>query len=368
MSVSTAKTEAGSVADVAAELRAGLAGDPRLVIYFSSSLHDPAALATAMKDAFPESRLLGCTSSGEIISGAMTKNAVVAMGLGAEIVGEVALTVARGVKAGDPIPGALEALGSELGVDLRDADPEEYVGILLIDGLTTAEEKVNDRIGDRTNVLFVGASAGDDLKFERTHVMLDGEAIEDAAALALLKPSVPFGIIRTQSFKVGGPVLRATKVDTDTRTVLEFDGKPAAQAYADALHVSLEKLPEEFPSHPLGLLAGDDIFVRSPGQVVDGGLTFYCQVLEGMDMHVLDNTDIIGDTRVAVAQKADELGGLSGLVNFNCVFRTLELERRGLCEAYGALFEEVPTVGFSTYGESYIGHVNQTATMLAFGR
>ncbi len=58
--------------------------------------------------------------------------------------------------------------------------------------------------------------------------------------------------------------------------------------------------------------------------------------------------------------------GISGVVNFNCILRTLELGQKGLTEDYGKVFEKVPTVGFSTYGEQYIGHINQTATMLVF--
>ena len=48
--------------------------------------------------------------------------------------------------------------------------------------------------------------------------------------------------------------------------------------------------------------------------------------------------------------------------------RALPVEEKQQCDAYGALFAEVPTIGFSTYGESYIGHINQTSTMLVFGR
>ena len=36
------------------------------------------------------------------------------------------------------------------------------------------------------------------------------------------------------------------------------------------------------------------------------------------------------------------------------------------CEAYGELFSKTPTVGFSTYGEAYLGHINQTSTILIF--
>ena len=60
------------------------------------------------------------------------------------------------------------------------------------------------------------------------------------------------------------------------------------------------------------------------------------------------------------------LGGYSAMINFNCILRTLELQQKWPYQEYGELFPDVPTIGFSSYGEEYIGHINQTATMLVF--
>ena len=67
-----------------------------------------------------------------------------------------------------------------------------------------------------------------------------------------------------------------------------------------------------------------------------------------------------------LAAKVRELGSVSAIVNFNCMFRTLELQSKNQTDDYGKLFADIPTIGLSTYGESYIGHMNQTATMLLF--
>jgi len=139
------------------------------------------------------------------------------------------------------------------------------------------------------------------------------------------------------------------------------------QAYAKALGVPVGQAHEHFMRNPVGLIVEGEPYVRSPQQIKNEAMVFYCGVKEGMELSLLESTDIISDTRGALDRTAQQLGGISGIINFNCILRTLDLQQQNLSASYGKLFADIPTVGFSTYGEQYIGHINQTATMLAFG-
>jgi hypothetical protein len=85
-----------------------------------------------------------------------------------------------------------------------------------------------------------------------------------------------------------------------------------------------------------------------------------------MKLYLLESTDIVVDTKRSVKNKAAKMGKLSGIINFHCILRTLELESKGMTDDYGKIFSDIPTIGFSTYGEEFIGHINQTSTMLVF--
>ncbi len=157
---------------------------------------------------------------------------------------------------------------------MADLDFRKYVGIILVDGLSGAEERLMDRIGDLTNVSFVGGSAGDDLKFQKTFVFAGNTSYTDAAVLALVKPKNGFDFIKTQSFRTTDKKLVATKVNAAAREVIEFDDKPASVAYAEAVGTSVENAPNCFMSNPVGLMVEGEPYVRSP-QRMDG---------EGMDV------------------------------------------------------------------------------------
>ena len=365
MGIKVAQLSLGT-ADAGADLAVQL-GKPSVVVYFASPKYDAEALAKSVAAAFPTSTTFGCTSSGELVSGSMTKGAIVAMGFEADVVSRVEVGLIPGIKASvDGINRTFADWERRIGTKMLDLDPERWIGLVLVDGLSGAEERVMDRIGDLTNVNFIGGSAGDDVAFKQTFVASAGQAQSDAAVLALFECPNGFDVIKTQSFHASRHVLVPTKVDKAAREVIEFNGKPAVGAYAEALGVKPEDLAGQFMAHPLGLMIGGEPFVRSPQQVIGDKIRFYCGVDEGMKLAVLDSTGIVDDTTASLGSALKRNPGARGLLNFNCILRTLELEATGQTDEYGKVFDVVPTVGFSTYGEEYMGHINQTATMVLF--
>ena len=127
----------------------------KMVIFFASTAHEPAAVSRAMNDAFPEALVFGCSTSGEITSGKMLKGSLVAMAFTSEAVADVAVGVVPNVSQASSkgIADVFGAFEKHCGVRSHDMDFSEYVGLVLVDGMSAAEERVMDRIGDLTNVL-----------------------------------------------------------------------------------------------------------------------------------------------------------------------------------------------------------------------
>lgn len=366
MGVSTAFSTAREPDTCARELRR-LAGDskPAFVLFFASTSVEPEALGAALRREFGEVASLGCTTAGEITSGRMLKDSVVLMAFDSDSVQAAHVRAIDNVDDGDSIRSCLDALTGAFGMSSAAADPQHYFGLVLHDGLSLAEEAVMARLGELTNLPFVGGSAGDDLKFETTTVFANFRPLHGTSVLAIVRPNGPYSILKSQSFRVLDKVLEATDVETAKRTVKAFDGHPAAERYAAALGMSVEQAAKSTRKHPLGIvLPNGEPFVRAVQRFRGQDLVLYCRIEEGTRVHLLEATDIVGQTRRDLQAAVDALGGCSALVNFHCIERTLELEAKGQVEDYAQLFSDIPSIGFSTYGESYIGHINQTSTML----
>lgn len=342
----------------------------KLLLFFASPIYDLDRMCSLIQETFENSIVLGCSTAGEIANGEMLDQSIVAMAFNTNVIADAKVEVIEELNRNPGVDQVFSSFGQHFDVSPIAMDPARYLGLVLIDGLSMRHEALMDQIGNNTNVYFVGGSAGDDSKYVKTYVCANGRAYIDSAVLVLLKmnENAEFGIIKSQSFKKLAPVLKATKVKPETREVIEFNNQPAILAYAEALGIdSAEDAPNYFMSNPLGLSVGEnDIFVRSPLRKIGTNMELFCNLLEGMEVNLLESTDIIEDTKLALDNKLEEFGSIEGIINFNCILRTQELEKKNQLQQYGQLFKDFQTTGFSTYGEEFIGHINQTATMLVF--
>lgn len=296
MNIITAESTKDTIEDVVQDIKQQI-GDfnAKMVLFFASAKFVPTQTAEKMQNAFGDALVFGCSTAGEIVSGKMLKNSVVAMAFNSEVIGDAKVKVVENLKEDSEVKGlekAFAAFEKHFEMPMQALDFHKYVGIVLIDGVSGAEERIMDRVGDLTNVLFVGGSAGDDLKFETTYVYANGKAYTNAVLLCLIKPKVNFSFIKTQSFCSLSKKLVATKVNELERTVIEFDNKPAAVAYAEAVGVSVDEASSRFMHNPVGLMVDDEPYVRSPQQIKGEQMVFYCHVLEGMPLSLLESQDM----------------------------------------------------------------------------
>ena len=362
-----------AVAELLERLDEQLAGRAaRVVLYFASTAYEPEELAGPISRHYPDACVLGCSTAGEF-----TDETTGTGGLSAVVLPEgvvVRAAAALGVLSDDPVggtDGAVAAIETRLGVPLRTLDCARHVGLVLVDGLHGVEEEVIDRISEAAPALdVVGGSAGDDLLFERTWVAVGDTVSMCGVALVVCEVVVPFRVVKTCSFRPSGRSLRVGAVDAASYTVLDFDGRPAAAAYADAVGVEPQALTSSvWLEHPLGLMIDGHPWIRSPQAVTaQGHLRLSANVVEGMVVELMNPGDLVTDTAVAIGEARAELGGVtSGAVAFNCILRRLELDARQCTDEFIEAFAGLPLAGFHTYGETWLGHVNQSLTAVVFG-
>jgi hypothetical protein len=161
-----------------------------------------------------------------------------------------------------------------------------------------------------------------------------------------------------------------TEADAARRIVFEIDGRPAAESYAQLIGVDVRSLdPARFATHPVLVLVDGTNYVRSIQKAnPDGSLTFYCAIEEGIILRGARGVDLVGNLDESFAAVRAAIGHPQLVVGSDCILRKLEITERGLIDRVEQVFRDNNTIGFSSYGEQYLGvHVNQTLTGIAIG-
>ncbi|MDR0736185.1 MAG: FIST C-terminal domain-containing protein [Zoogloeaceae bacterium] len=338
---------------------------PNALIFFCSPRYDHVALGRAIQSAF-DCPAIGCTTAGEILgSEGYIENALVCAAIASD-----RFTL-------KPIPiRDLRAFTSEANPRELDAlaylDRQRNFTLLLIDGLSMLEELVVSRVNNALRgVPLIGASAGDGLDFAHARVYHDGAFHENFAVVAVVETSLPFLPIHTQHFEPTEKRLVITEADVATRTVMEINGLPAAEEYANTVGLSLKKLtPQVFAAHPVMLRIGGEYYVRSIQKVnPDGSLRFFCAIDTGLVFTVAkSSTSLIARLEEKLAETRARIPHPALILGSDCILRRLEIRQHGELEKARAVLSQYPFIGFSTYGEQFGGiHVNHTLTALILG-
>lgn len=367
-------TEIGDAALAADDLRRQL-DQPNLslVLVFCSEEYRENGFGEAVKAAFPGSIVVGCTTAGEIAPAGYRYNGVSGLSFAApDFFAEA--TLLPSVHDFDIAAGNAEAIRCVDLLDARTEDDAHYqnIGIVLIDGLSQREEVVMTCLdGALGRIPLFGASAGDELRFERTSVLFDGAFHDDAAVLTLLSTNRPFKIFRSQHFVASDEKMVVTAADPARRVVNEINAEPAVEEYARITGLDVDRLsPMDFATNPLLVRLGGAEYVRSIQKAnPDGSLSFYCAIDEGLVLTLASGQDMISNVEQLFVDIRDEIGEPEAVLAFDCVLRRLELEHVQQLHKMTPIFGRNRVTGFCSFGEQFASmHVNQTFTGIAIGQ
>jgi hypothetical protein len=346
--------------------------DTELVLFFCSSEYDLGTLAIEIDRWFGGSQIMGCTTAGEIGPSGYRDHSLVGASFSKAICTAVTGHLERlqtfATTEGESL---CQSLLQKLEAKAPQATEQNSFAFLLVDGLSVREEAVARALQNALGrVPLAGGSAGDGMKFGKTHVYLDKAFRTDSAALTLITTPLPFKVFKTQHFVPTEHRLVITGADTARRIVKEINGLPAAHAYARILGIDETDVdPRRFAASPVVVMIGGNDYVRSIQKAnPDGSLTFYCAIEEGLVLRVARGVNLMENLEQTLAEIEGEIGPLEFLLSCDCILRRLEVLEGHLEGRVGEVLKQNRAVGFSTYGEQFRGvHVNQTLTGIALG-
>ncbi|UQA55011.1 FIST signal transduction protein [Polyangium aurulentum] len=348
--------------EAARELLDELGAPPDLVLLFASAHLDPErVLAGVAQEIPPEARLVGCSSCAEIDGNEALTGSVTLMGIA---LGAVRCETFR-------LEGPVDdpaAAGRAFGERVRAFDPA--VVFLFPDGLALNHvqflQAMQETLG--ASLPIVGGVPSDMAQFVRTTEFEGRSAFSGGVVAAALSGPVDVVTGARAGFQPVGSPRTCTRVEGGRR-VLELDGEPALSIYRHYLGPRAAEMPEVGIEFPLGIVGGTIGNHRLPASEAISLIRAVSGVDEASDA-LLCLGEMPEGARVCMtrATKEDLLRAAEEACDaallamprpevaffFDCMGRKLVLGSRykeEIRRAFARLGDDVPKVGFYTYGE-----------------
>lgn len=325
-------------------------------VFGASSYMEKSEPFTELKVKFPTSKIIGCSTAGEIMDAAINDET-----LSGAIVkfDKTCLETAFA-----PVSRADESFSAGVKIAQMLNKPMLRGILVLSDGLNVNGSELVRGINSvlSSEVKVTGGLAGDGAHFRKTWVLKDGLPESNfVSAVGLYGENIKIGHGSRGGWDIFGPERKITK--SKGNQLFELDGKPALELYKNYLGELANELPASALSFPLALRSNYSDKKRIVRTILNideasNSMIFAGDVAEGSLAQLMrTNYDHLIDGASEAAEMANrENHGEEDLlcISISCVGRRLVLGERAE-EELEAVLDEMQTntaqIGFYSYGE-----------------
>jgi hypothetical protein len=343
------------------QIRERLSGTPDALIVFAAPDTDHAALLETLAAATGTRTIVGCSTAGEFTSDGAGQGLTNVTAIRAA---DIRFAAAVGTGLSRDQRGAARAIAA----DFRGTALQEFpyrAALVLVDALAGHTEELVDALTLETggSYRFFGGGAGDDARFQRTHVFCGTRVHTDAVVALEIVSRKPVGIGARHGWTPASPPLRVTQ--SDASRVVSLNAAPAVEAFEEHAEDTTQPFDR---TDPLPFFLHNIVGVETPsgyklrvplGIAEDGGIVCAAEVPAGATTHIMSTGEAsaaeaaAAATRDAMEQVTRDGGTPKAALFFDCVATRLRLGRgfenelAAVSDALGG----VPFAGFNSHGQ-----------------
>lgn len=368
---SVAYSANSDVVEAFRDIKAQIEGDgqgvaPKMII-FSSCFEHFETITKMLKEEYPEATTIGTTSFINCTNKGYSEKAVSAIILfdGIECASGVLLEAnVYPMRYVEEIEKAVRNLHSS----------DNTICFEFSTAFYGCEELVQDTyrsVLNQRGIPIIGGSAGAELTLSTTRVSLNGTVYNNASVFVLIhNKDGKIRLYKENIFKPTNHILVATDVDCDERAVYEYNGKPAAEAVAEALMIPVSELSKSAFMHPVGRISGDNIYITETKEVLpDGGITYFARIYGRTRLALLELDDIPKVWNDTAEKIKSENPNPSFVLMVHCLARSQYFLQNNMFDEFTEKLNEEYGNYFliSGYGEQFnFEHLNQTMLLAVF--
>ncbi|MBN1793939.1 MAG: FIST C-terminal domain-containing protein [Candidatus Omnitrophica bacterium] len=336
---------------------------------FASSRYAPEDLLRGIKTVLGAVPVIGATTAGELSPKGVDSDTCIVMCLFSD---NLNISIGLGEECGRNSRAAghhcAHAANKALLEQIKKysvSGRERLCFIALFDGLRGNGSNIIRGIQEALGTSFpiVGGAAADDFYFNETKQFYDSAVYTDSVAGVLFGGELSIGIGARHGWRPLGKTMTVSQ--SMDNIVMEIDGRPAAKIYEHYFEnevrlIGKEPLTKLAILYPVGMsIPGEEEFlIRHPMNIKqNGAMVFAGEVPEGSAVRLMmgSRESALESAKLAALEAKNNLAGAEPrfLIVFDSASRRRLLGREAPkeIEAIRSVFNDIPFVGFCTYGE-----------------